>query len=134
MIQAGKRDTFCGTLDYLPPEMIQGTGHDESAYMWNMGVLLYELSTGQSPFGSNSKDRPQQQEITCRMILSVDLKFPSELDADAKDLVVRLCKKKPSDRLPVRSAMAHQFITKSLGASGTTGTAEEADAGRPSVA
>merc|ERR1719379_3326469 len=42
LVEADKRDTFCGTLDYLPPEMIMGTGHDESADMWNMGVLTYE--------------------------------------------------------------------------------------------
>mmetsp|Transcript_137671 Transcript_137671/g.243249 ORF Transcript_137671/g.243249 Transcript_137671/m.243249 type:complete len:410 (+) Transcript_137671:18-1247(+) len=136
MLQAAdKRETFCGTLDYLPPEMIMGTGHDESADMWNMGVLLYELTTGQSPFGSTSKDRPQQQEITCRLILSVDLRFPAELDSDARDLIVNLCKKKPSERLVVRSAMSHRFISKCLGAAaGTNGSVEEADAGRPSVA
>lgn len=105
-MEGSQRDTFCGTLDYLPPEMILGTGHDTSADMWNMGVLLYELVTGQSPFGASSK------EATCRLILSVDLRFPPEVEADAKDLVVALCKKKPADRLKVRAAMAHVFLTK----------------------
>lgn len=129
LIEAEKRDTFCGTLDYLPPEMIMGTGHDESADMWNMGVLTYELTTGQSPFGSSSK------ETTCRLILSVDLRFPPDLDPDARELVVSLCKKKPSERLDVRSAMKHRFVTKFLGAgTADAAQAEAEDWGRPSVA
>jgi len=129
LIQADKRETFCGTLDYLPPEMIMGTGHDESADMWNMGVLTYELTTGQSPFGSSSK------EATCRLILNVDLRFPAELDSDAKDLVVKLCQKKPLDRLPVEKAMAHTFVTKfQVPQSTGSGMDDPDDFGRPSVA
>lgn len=109
MLQGSLRETFCGTLDYLAPEMITGTGHDESVDMWNMGVLLYELTTGQSPFGSPNK------ETTCRLILNVDLHFPIEIDVDAKDLVVSLCKKKTQDRLDVRTALSHQFVTKFRG-------------------
>lgn len=123
------RETFCGTLDYLPPEMIMGTGHNESADMWNMGVLTYELTTGQSPFGSQSKD------TTCRLILSVDLRFPPDLDPDARELVVSLCKKKKEERLDVRSAMKHRFVTKFLGAGPSAAAeAETEDMGRPSVA
>lgn len=129
-----KRDTFCGTLDYLPPEMIMGTGHDESVDMWNMGVLLYELTTGQSPFGSTNK------ETTCRLILSVDLRFPTDVDADARNLVAALCRKKPSERLSVRGALAHKFVTKFSstaeggGAGGVPGDDADAAAGeRPSV-
>lgn len=105
----GRRDTFCGTLDYLSPEMIMGTGHDESVDMWSMGVLLYELITGRSPFGSTSN------EATCRLILDVDLRFPEDVDPDVKDLVVRLCTKKRDERLSVTDAMTHRFITKTLG-------------------
>jgi serine/threonine protein kinase len=124
-----KRETFCGTLDYLPPEMILGTGHDESADMWNMGVLLYELATGQSPFGSSSK------EETCRLILRVDLRFPPDLDADAKELIAALCKKKSSERLDVRGAMKHKFLAKFV-TCGSEKTSDDADdiGGRPSVA
>jgi serine/threonine protein kinase len=122
-----KRETFCGTLDYLPPEMILGSGHDESADMWNMGVLLYELATGQSPFGSPSK------EETCRLILRVDLRFPAELDADGQDLIAALCKKKPSERLDVRSAMKHKFLTKFSTDGSEQNGADVDDGARPSV-
>lgn len=103
-----KRLTFCGTLDYSAPEMIKGTGHDESVDMWTMGVLLYELLTGQSPFGSSSK------ETTCKSILTVSLYFPPEMDADGRNLISQLCRKTPAERLKVRDAMAHEFITRYL--------------------
>ncbi|CAK8995119.1 unnamed protein product [Durusdinium trenchii] len=108
LLEAEKRVTFCGTLDYLAPEMIKGTGHDESVDMWTMGVLLYELLTGQSPFGSSSK------ETTCKSILTVNLYFPPELDIDGRNLISQLCRKAPVDRLKVRDAMAHSFITRHL--------------------
>merc|ERR1719329_670753 len=134
MLEGSLRETFCGTLDYLAPEMITGAGHDESVDMWTMGVLLYELLTGQSPFGSQNK------ETTCRHILNVDLRFPAEIDPDAKDLVVSLCKKKHAERLDVRAALAHQFVTKfQSGAGGAAPAAVDGEAGgeveeaRPSV-
>merc|ERR1719469_841270 len=127
-LEGKARDTFCGTLDYLAPEMIQGTGHDESVDMWNMGVLLYELVTGQSPFGSTTK------ETTCRLILNVDLRFPAEIDADAKDLISRLCKKQPKQRLKVREALEHIFVTNhQSGKSPGSAPTEEDDVSRPST-
>ena len=42
--------TFCGTLDYLAPEMIKESGHDESLDIWSIGVLIFELLTGKAPF------------------------------------------------------------------------------------
>lgn len=127
-LEGKARDTFCGTLDYLAPEMIQGTGHDESVDMWNMGVLLYELITGQSPFGSTTK------ETTCRLILNVDLRFPAEIDADAKDLISRLCRKQPKQRLKVREALAHIFVTNhQSGKAPNFAVVDEDDVSRPSV-
>lgn len=105
-LAADRRDTFCGTLDYLPPEMIMGTGHNETVDLWNLGVLLFEMVTGTSPFASTSKD------TTCRKILAVDLRFPGDMDPDSRDLVEALCKKRPAERLGVEDAMAHKFVTK----------------------
>ncbi len=51
----GARKTYCGTLDYLAPEMILEKGHDEKLDVWCLGVLLYELITGKAPF------TPEQQ-------------------------------------------------------------------------
>lgn len=45
-----RRETLCGTLDYLAPEIVQGGTHDSSVDVWQVGVLAYELAVGRPPF------------------------------------------------------------------------------------
>jgi len=76
-----RRTTLCGTLDYLPPEMIEGASHDETVDLWSLGVLCYELLVGKPPFETESNTE------TYRKITKVDIRFPCYLSAGAKDLI-----------------------------------------------
>lgn len=49
-----RRTTLCGTLDYLPPEMIEGRMHDEKVDLWSLGVLCYEFLVGKPPFEAST--------------------------------------------------------------------------------
>eukprot|EP00742_Colponemidia_sp_Colp-10_P004979 GILJ01005320.1.p1 GENE.GILJ01005320.1~~GILJ01005320.1.p1 ORF type:complete len:912 (-),score=162.78 GILJ01005320.1:118-2697(-) len=104
------RNTFCGTLDYLAPEMINGAGHDESLDLWHMGVLLYEFLVGQPPFKA-----PTQDQI-CRRILALDIHFPRDLPALAQDLISKLLKTDGHQRISLKKALAHPWVTSNLAA------------------
>ncbi|XP_051023665.1 aurora kinase B [Acomys russatus] len=99
-----RRKTMCGTLDYLPPEMIEGRMHNEMVDLWCIGVLCYELMVGNPPFES-----PNHSE-TYRRIVRVDLKFPASVPEGAQDLIRKLLKHNPSDRLPLAQVSAHPWV------------------------
>ena len=78
-----RRTTLCGTLDYLPPEMVECREHDETADVWSLGVLLYEFLVGNPPFEAEGT------RATYRRISNVDLRFPNIVTNGARDLIAR---------------------------------------------
>nr|XP_020666126.1 aurora kinase B-B-like [Pogona vitticeps] len=99
-----RRKTMCGTLDYLPPEMIEGKAHDEKVDLWCIGVLCYEFLVGHPPFESSSHSG------TYRRIVSVDLKFPPFVTDGARDLITKLLRHNPSERLSLQAVMDHPWV------------------------
>lgn len=101
---SSRRGTMCGTLDYLPPEMIEGNFHDEKVDLWALGVLCFEFLTGKPPFETES-----HQETYSR-IIKVDIKWPRNFAPGAKDLISKLLRHKPEDRLPLEQVLQHPWI------------------------
>ena len=84
-----RRNTMCGTLDYLPPEMIK-PGSQDNFYnakvdLWSLGVLTYEFLCGEAPF----EDTPV---MTHRRIARCEMTIPPYVSAEARDLVKRVCR------------------------------------------
>ncbi|KAI9341536.1 Serine/threonine-protein kinase 6 [Zopfochytrium polystomum] len=107
-----RRQTLCGTLDYLPPEMVEGKEHTEKVDLWSLGVLCFEFLVGVPPFedrGSSSS------KGTYSRISAVDLKFPNYVSEDAQDLIRKLLQYSPNDRLPLRDVLRHRWIVKYTG-------------------
>jgi len=100
------RNTVCGTPLYLPPEMVSETGHNEKADIWCIGVLLFELSTGKVPFEGNDYTTVKYN------ISRLNISWPSDIEPDVKDLVSKILKKNPNERLSIEKILSHNFFTK----------------------
>ncbi|VDN56763.1 unnamed protein product [Dracunculus medinensis] len=103
---SSRRATMCGTLDYLPPEMIRGDCHDEKVDLWSLGVLCFELLVGKPPFESRTSNE------TYHLISKVCFEFPDFVPDGARDLISKLLKKAPNRRLPLAKVMKHPWIVQ----------------------
>ncbi|XP_033208339.1 aurora kinase B-like isoform X1 [Belonocnema kinseyi] len=99
-----KRHTVCGTLDYLPPEMVTCQRYDIFVDHWCLGILCYEFLVGRTPFLSDS------QQETYEKIRAVKIPWPSLITAGAKDLISRLIKKESNERIPLVDVKRHPWI------------------------
>ncbi|XP_072600851.1 ribosomal protein S6 kinase alpha-6 isoform X6 [Vulpes vulpes] len=91
--QEKKAYSFCGTVEYMAPEVVNRRGHSQSADWWSYGVLMFEMLTGTLPF--QGKDRNE----TMNMILKAKLGMPQFLSAEAQSLLRMLFKRNPANRL-----------------------------------
>ncbi|KAI1300679.1 hypothetical protein EDD11_006058 [Mortierella claussenii] len=78
-----RRETMCGTLDYLAPEMVEGRAHFNQVDLWSLGVLCYEFLVGIPPF----EDLDGGRVATYIRIVKVDLDIPDSVSNEAKDLI-----------------------------------------------
>ena len=123
-----RRKTLCGTLDYLPPEMIKSGSKDnwynEKVDLWSLGVLMYEFLVGEAPF----EDTPI---MTQKRIARADMTVPDWVSKEAKDLIKKVCPLSfaspivhvpantiqllvldPEKRLPLEEVQNHPWIIK----------------------
>ena len=114
-----RRQTMCGTLDYLPPEMVlNATGHrvayDHSVDIWCLGVLMYEFLYGNPPFFT--PDAADSMK-TYKRIKAVDLRFPAQpaVSEDAKDLIRRMIVKEPERRMRLIDVVQHRWLVSFSG-------------------
>lgn len=98
------RTTFCGTLDYMAPEMFSRGGHGFEIDLWALGVLLYELLHGTAPFTAKNDTEK------CRQIMRGEFAIATHVSRDAADLIRGLMQVVPSKRLTCDSILQHPWI------------------------
>uniref|UniRef100_A0A096M8D7 Protein kinase C n=1 Tax=Poecilia formosa TaxID=48698 RepID=A0A096M8D7_POEFO len=101
-----RTSTFCGTPDYIAPEILLGQKYNSSVDWWSFGVLLYEMLIGQSPFHGRDEEELFQSIRTDSPI------YPSWLTKTAKDILVKLFVREPEERLGVKGSIRqHGFFS-----------------------
>ncbi|KAL0440825.1 UNVERIFIED_CONTAM: Serine/threonine-protein kinase AtPK2/AtPK19 [Sesamum radiatum] len=91
--ESSRSNSLCGTTEYMAPEILLSKGHNKNADLWSIGILLYEMLSGQPPYTHPNRKKLQEK------IINEKLKLPPRLSSEAHSLLKGLLQKDPLKRL-----------------------------------
>lgn len=103
-LSLGKENFLCGTPDYLAPELLSVNEYDNRIDIWCIGITTYELLTGTLPFLNDSLEK------TYKNIISKDIDYPDKLTKEAKDFMIKVLKRDPTERLTISEMLNHSWL------------------------
>ncbi|OHT12605.1 CBL-interacting protein kinase 5 [Tritrichomonas foetus] len=100
-----KMTTFCGSTAYCAPECLSKIEYDgRMADIWSLGVILYVMVTGDSPWDNNTGKMIQQ-------IKNADYNLPTNLSDDCRDLISKMIRINPKERITIKEVLEHPFMS-----------------------
>lgn len=124
-----KHYTMCGTPNYISPEIATRSPHGLESDVWSLGCMFYTLLIGKPPFDTDTVKN------TLNKVVLADYEMPAFLSREAQDLIHKLLRKNPADRLSLSSVLDHPFMSRCSSArSKDSGTSEDSmDSGNATI-
>ena len=112
-VNTGQRNTFCGTYEYMAPEIVKDEPYDQSIDTWALGVLLYEMTHGYSPFRAKETNEDEYKEIF-RNIIKLQYQIDSTLglSSECVDMIEKLLDNNKDVRLTAKQMFIHPWVKK----------------------
>ncbi|KAI9311521.1 kinase-like domain-containing protein [Dichotomocladium elegans] len=101
--------TACGTPGYVAPEVLLQTGHSKAVDLWSVGVIMFTLLSGYTPFWG--EDQASLFECIISGKYEYDEEYWQDISDSAKNLIDRLLTYKPAERITAEEALKHPWIT-----------------------
>lgn len=102
------RNTFCGTYEFMAPEILSDKGYDKRVDIWSLGILLYELIHGYSPF------RGKKMMVIFNNIKSGHFKFKSGVSSGIKELIRGILKADVNQRMTIDEIKNHWVVREMI--------------------
>ena len=110
---SGTRNTFCGTYEYMAPEIVKDEPYDQSIDTWALGVLLYEMTHGYSPFRAKEANEDEYKEIFRNIIkLQYQIDATLGLSSECVDMIEKLLDNDKDVRLTAKQVFIHPWVKK----------------------
>ena len=106
------RKSFCGTFEYMAPEIIKEIPYGKPVDIWALGILLYELYFGVSPFNSNKQNEEQTKEIINNIMQNKLFFNRKSIAYDMKDLIIHMLENDVNRRYTIDEVVAHPWFKK----------------------
>ena len=107
-LNGGQRITFCGTVEYMSPEMVNKEEYSKEIDIWSLGILLYEMIHGHSPF------RPDKPKFNMNDVIGnikiKNLKFNNDISDECKELIIHLLDRDITKRYKIDDIYNSKFV------------------------
>ena len=113
-VEKGERTTFCGTYEYMAPEMVNDELYDMGIDLWSLGVLLYEMIHGYSPFRAHNnfpQDAKSAQVEICMNIKNNKYTIDKNISEECTDLIAKLLTSDTKKRIKIGDIFNHPWVT-----------------------